>query len=165
MNLITIPDMANKFGKIVGLSDHSLGITAPITAVALGAKVIEKHFILDKTIGGPDASFSLEPNEFKEMVRCVRETEKILGEVDYSLSDKIKKSRKLCKSIFVSKNIKKGDVLTEENIKVIRPGYGLHPKYYKEILGKKVVRNVEFGTPFSLDLVDIKGPNPLRLQK
>ena len=154
MNLKTIPDMAKRFGKIVGLSDHSLGITAPITAIALGAKVIEKHFILDKTIGGPDVGFSLEPSEFKEMVKSIRDTESILGNVDYDLSKKTKASKELSKSIFVSKDIKKGDVLTEENVKVIRPGFGLPPKYYKEILGKKVSRDIHFGTPLTFDVIE-----------
>ena len=156
MNLLTIADMAKKFGKIVGLSDHSLGITAPIAAVALGAKVIEKHFILDKKLGGPDAGFSLEPAEFKEMVKCVREAEKILGKVDYTLNEKTKKSKEFSRSIFASKAIKKGEILTEENIKVVRPGYGAHPKYYKEILGRKVNQNIEVGMPFDMRMIDEK---------
>lgn len=154
MNLSTIPDIVSRFGTISGLSDHSLGIAVPVAAVALGAKIIEKHFILDKTVGGPDASFSLEPAEFKKMVDAVRDIEKALGKVNYTLTEKEKKSREFSRSLFIVKNIKKGEEFTEENVKSIRPGYGLHPKHYSEILGKKASEDIEEGTPLHWDLIE-----------
>lgn len=152
-NLNTIPNMKETFGVEVGLSDHTLGITVPVVSVALGAKVIEKHFILDKSIGGPDASFSLEPQEFKQMVDAVRDAEMALGKVDYSMSEKKKNSRLLGRSLFVVKDIKAGEKFTEENVRSIRPGYGLAPKYYNEILNREVITDLEKGTPLSWDKV------------
>jgi pseudaminic acid synthase len=143
-NLLTIPNLAQTFGVISGFSDHTLGSTAPIVATTLGAKVIEKHFILDKSIGGADAEFSLDKEEFKEMIDAVRATEKLLGKVDYSLDEKKKDNRRFSRSLYVSKDIKKGEVLTEENVRSVRPGNGLHPKYLKTILGKKAKYNLEF---------------------
>ena len=153
-NLNTIPNMKETFSVEVGLSDHTLGITVPVVSVALGAKVIEKHFILDKSIGGPDASFSLEPNEFKQMVHSVREAEKALGKVDYSMNEKKKNSRLLGRSLFVVKDIKAGEKFTDENVRSIRPGYGLHPKYYKDIIGKKSNFDIKRGTPTSWELIN-----------
>ncbi|WP_055447262.1 pseudaminic acid synthase [Lacinutrix mariniflava] len=153
-NLITIPDIAKRFGVKSGLSDHTMGIEAPMVAVALGAKVIEKHFILDKKIGGADAHFSLDESEFKEMVDAVRLTESLLGKVDYEMTEKKKKSREFSRSLFVTNDLKEGDIITKENVRSIRPGYGLHPKYYYEILGKTVNANLEKGTPFSLDHIN-----------
>lgn len=150
-NLLTIPDIVERFGVKSGLSDHTMGIEAPMVAVALGAKVIEKHFILNKEIGGADAHFSLDEREFKEMVDAVRLTESLMGKVDYEMTDKKKKSREFSRSLFVTEDIKKGDVISEQNVRSIRPGYGLHPKYYNEILGKTVNRTLERGTPLSLD--------------
>ncbi|MFX4237785.1 pseudaminic acid synthase [Aliarcobacter butzleri] len=144
-NLLTIPNLAQTFGVIAGFSDHTLGITAPIVATTLGAKVIEKHFILDKSIGGPDADFSLDKQEFADMIKAVRDTEKLLGKVDYTLTEKKKKSRQFARSLYVSKDIKKGEILTEENIRSVRPGYGMHPKYLKDVLGKIAERDYEFG--------------------
>lgn len=146
-NLSTIPNMKETFGVEVGLSDHTLGITIPVVSVPLGARVIEKHFILDKSIGGPDASFSLEPYEFKLMVDSVRDAEKALGKVDYSINDKKMKSRLLGRSLFVIKDIKAGEMFTEKNIKSIRPGYGLAPKYFNEIIGKTARIDISRGTP------------------
>ncbi|WP_200763536.1 pseudaminic acid synthase [Nitrosophilus alvini] len=146
-NLETIPNLSETFGVIAGFSDHTLGITAPVAAVTLGAKVIEKHFILDKSMGGPDAAFSLDIDEFKEMVKAVRDTEKLLGKVDYSMSDKKRKSREFSRSLFVAENIREGEILTEKNIRSVRPGYGLHPKYLKDILGKRAATDLEKGTP------------------
>ena len=146
-NLETIPNLSETFGVIAGFSDHTLGITAPIAAVTLGAKVIEKHFILDKSMGGPDAAFSLDIDEFKEMVKAVRDTEKLLGKVDYSMNDKKRKSREFSRSLFVAENIKEGEILTEKNIRSVRPGYGLHPKYLKDILGKRAATDLEKGNP------------------
>lgn len=146
-NLKTIPNMKETFGVEVGLSDHTLGITSPIVSIALGAKVIEKHFILDKSIGGPDSSFSLEPHEFKQMVDAVRDAEKALGKVDYSMNEKKKNNRLLGRSLFVIKDIKAGERFTADNVRSIRPGNGLHPKHFNEILGKKSERNIKKGTP------------------
>ena len=144
-NLVMIPNLAQTFGVISGFSDHTLGSTAPIVAVTFGARVIEKHFILDKSIGGADAEFSLDKKEFKEMVEAIRDTEKLLGKVDYSIDDKRKHSRRFSRSLYVSKNIKKGEVFTENNIKSVRPGYGMHPKYLKDVLGRVAQKDFEFG--------------------
>jgi pseudaminic acid synthase len=153
-NLTTISDLKQRFGVEVGLSDHTLGIVAPVVAVTLGARVIEKHFILDKSIGGPDASFSLDEKEFTEIVSAVRQAEQAVGKVSYELTEKVKASRKFARSLFVVKDIKKGEKFTEENVRSIRPGYGLHPKHFKEILGKTTKENIEKGTP--LDWQHIK---------
>jgi pseudaminic acid synthase len=150
VNLKTIPNLKDTFGVKVGLSDHTLGTAVPVGAVALGAKVIEKHFIADRTIGGPDSSFSLEPHQFKEMVDSVREIEKALGKVSYNLSPKIEKSRQFARSLYVAQDIKEGEKFTEDNIRSVRPGYGLHPKYLKEILKQKASKNYSFGDRFSL---------------
>jgi len=147
-NLTMIPNLAQTFGVISGFSDHTLGSTAPIVATTLGAKVIEKHFILDKSIGGADADFSMDKQEFTEMIQAVRDTEKLLGKVDYSMTEKKKKSRQFSRSLYVAKDIKKGDVFTEENIRSVRPGYGMHPKYLKDVLGKIADRDFEFGDRF-----------------
>jgi len=144
INLKTIPNLADTFKTVVGLSDHTLGISVPIASVAMGTCIIEKHLTLDRSLGGPDAAFSLEPAEFKAMVKSVREVEKALGKVSYDLTEKMKKSRELYRSLFVVKDIKAGEDFTEENIRSIRPGYGLPPKYLKDILGKKakIINNV-----------------------
>ena len=152
-NLATIQDLKTRFGVEVGLSDHSLGIVAPVVAVSLGARVIEKHFILDKSIGGPDASFSLDEKEFSEMVKAIRQAEKAIGKVTYELTDKVKANRKFARSLFAVKDIKSGDIFTEENVKSIRPGYGLHPKYCSEIIGKRSKANIMKGTPLNWRLI------------
>lgn len=144
-NLLTIPNLSQTFGVIAGFSDHTLGIIAPVVATTLGAKVIEKHFILDKSICGADADFSLDKKEFEEMIKAVRDAEKLMGKVDYSMTEKKKKSRQFARSLYVSKDIKEGEIITEENIRSVRPGYGLHPKYLNEVLGKKVHKNYLFG--------------------
>ncbi len=146
-NLNTIPNLKDTFGVEAGVSDHTLGITVPVVSIALGAKVIEKHFILDKSIGGPDSSFSLEPHEFKQMVNSVRDAEKALGKVDYSMNEKKKNSRILGRSLFVVKDIKAGEAFTEENVRSIRPSNGLAPKYYDSIIGKTAIKNIDRGTP------------------
>jgi len=153
-NLLTIPNMKETFGTIVGLSDHTLGSSVAIASVALGAMIIEKHFILDRNIGGPDAAFSMEPEEFKQMVKSIREVEKALGKVTYALTEKQKKSRELSRSLFIVKDIKKGEVFTGENVRSIRPGYGLEPKYLKEVLGRRAKRDLNKGTPVKIELVD-----------
>lgn len=146
-NLLTIPSLAETFGVVSGFSDHTLGTTAPIVAVTLGAKVIEKHFILDKSIGGADADFSMDKQEFSDMVQAIRDAQKLLGKVDYSMDEKKKKSRRFSRSLYVAKDIKKGELFSEENIRSVRPGYGMHPRYLKDVLGKKAERDYEFGEP------------------
>ncbi len=147
MNLNTIPDMINKFGTVVGLSDHGLGICAPLVSVALGARIIEKHFILSRKLGGPDARFSLEPDEFKNMVEEIRNAEKSLGKAGYVLSRQCLKNRAFSRSLFVVRNIKKGEILNEENIRSIRPSNGLEPKYLKDVIGKMANKDLKRGTP------------------
>lgn len=154
-NLITMKNMKETFDVEIGLSDHTLGYSVPITAVALGAKVIEKHFILDKSVGGPDAAFSLDPLEFTEMVKAVREAEKAIGKVDYEMTDKKRKSRKFARSLFVVKDLKKGEKFTSENIRSIRPSDGMKPKYMKDILGKLATSDISEGTPLTWDKVGI----------
>jgi pseudaminic acid synthase len=147
-NLKTIPNMKETFKVVPGLSDHTLGSVVPITSIPLGAKIIEKHIILDHNQGGPDSQFSMDPDEFGEMVKQVRAAEKALGTVNYELSDQQKRSREITgRSLFVTKDLKKGDVLTEDNVRSVRPGYGLHPKHLVEVVGNKVNQNVEKGTP------------------
>ncbi|MFN8577359.1 MAG: pseudaminic acid synthase [Candidatus Sericytochromatia bacterium] len=153
INLLTIKDMKDNFDCIIGLSDHTLGIEVPIASVALGAKVIEKHFILDKKLGGPDSEFSLEPNEFKIMVESIRNVEKSLGKVKYELSEKLKKSREFSRSLFIVEDIKKDEYFTEENIRSIRPGFGLEPRFYNDIIGKKAKVNILRGTPLDWSLI------------
>ena len=152
-NLLTIPDIAERFGVVAGLSDHTLGIEAPVVAVAMGAKVIEKHFILDKAIGGPDAHFSLDEGEFKQMVDAVRMAEKMMGKVDYEMTEKKLKSREFSRSLFLVSDAKAGEEITAKNVRSIRPGNGMHPKYYKSVLGKKFKKDVAKGTPLSSDLI------------
>jgi len=153
VNLATIPDLKQRFGVEAGLSDHTLGIVAPVVAVTMGARVIEKHFILDKSIGGPDASFSLDEKEFTDMVTAVRQAEKAVGKVSYELTEKVKASRKFSRSLFVVKDIKAGEKFTEENVRSIRPGFGLHPKYIGNVLGKAAKKDIDKGTPLRLDFL------------
>jgi pseudaminic acid synthase len=144
-NLLMIPNLAQTFGVISGFSDHTLGSTAPIAAVALGAKVIEKHFILDKNIKSADSHFSMNTEEFHFMVKNIRDTEKLLGKIDYSMNEKKRKSRYSSRSLYVAKNIKKGEILSEKNIRSVRPGYGMHPKHLNDILGTVAEKDFEFG--------------------
>lgn len=153
-NISMIKDMNERFGVITGLSDHTLGSTVPIVAVAFGAKIIEKHFIIDRSIGGPDATFSMNEPEFKAMVTSIRETEKAIGKIDYNLTEKQLKGKDFSRSLYVVKNIEKGETFTNENVRSIRPGFGLHPKYLNQIIGKKSNKNLEKGTRFSLDFTD-----------
>jgi pseudaminic acid synthase len=145
-NLLMMQQYKKDFNVQVGISDHTLGSMIPIIAVAMGAKVIEKHFILDKTIGGLDSSFSLDFKEFSKMVTEVRLTEKSLGKISYDLTEKQISARQFSRSLYVSENIKKGELITKKNIKSIRPGFGLHPKYFNQILGKKFIKNIKKGT-------------------
>jgi len=144
-NLKMIPNLSQTFGVYSGFSDHTLGVSAPIVATTLGAKIIEKHFILDRSIGGADADFSLDKDQFSQMVNAVRDTEKLLGKVDYSLSKKKQKSRSFSRSLYISKDIKKDEIFSEDNIKSVRPGFSLHPKYLKQILGTKAKKDYYFG--------------------
>lgn len=153
VNLNTIPNLSQTFHTIVGLSDHSLGISVPIASIALGAKVIEKHFILDKTLKGPDSAFSLDPGEFSAMIKSIREVEKALGKICYELTPKMKIGRKFARSLFVVEDIEEGDIFTEINIRSIRPGNGLPPKYIEQIIGKKAARNLKKGIPLSWEVV------------
>lgn len=146
-NLLTIPHLIKTFEVVAGLSDHTLGHAVAVAAVALGAKIVEKHFILDRSLGGPDAAFSMEPGEFKLMVDSIRDVEKALGKVNYELTPKVEKSRVFARSLFIVEDVKAGEVITEINVRSIRPGYGLHPKYYKEIIGKIFRKEYEKGTP------------------
>ena len=154
VNLRTIPNLADTFNTVVGLSDHTLGISAPIASVALGAKIIEKHFILDRKMGGPDAAFSMEPDEFRLMVDTVREVEKALGNVNYNLTEKTMKSREFSRSLFAVDDIKAGESFTKENVRSIRPGFGLHPRYYGQIIGKKARTDIKRGTPLDWNLIE-----------
>jgi len=153
MRLRVIPDLARRFQLPVGLSDHTMGIAAPVAAVALGACIIEKHFTLSRQIPGPDSAFSLEPHEFKDMVEAIRFTEKALGEVRYEITHHEAGSRVFRRSLFVVKSMKAGEIFTSKNVRSIRPGYGLHPRHYEEILGKKAACDIERGTPLSWDHV------------
>lgn len=152
-NVIMIRDLAERFGVKSGLSDHTIGAMVPVLAVANGATMIEKHFILNKQIESEDASFSMDENEFRDMVQKVRLAEAAMGEVDYTLTDKMKNSRTACRSLYVAKDIKAGEKITEENVRSVRPGFGLHPKYLPEVLGKIAVRDLEMGERFSLDMI------------
>lgn len=147
-NLIMMQQFAKDFGVKVGLSDHTLGIIAPIVSVVLGATIIEKHFILDRKIGGPDAEFSLNENEFTEMVKAIRDAESAIGKIDYSLTEKQLSGKAFARSLYVAENIRKGEIFTEKNIRSVRPGYGLHPKYFNDILGKQAERDFEKGDRF-----------------
>lgn len=152
-NLSLIPHLATDFGVQVGLSDHTMELTAPLISVALGGKVIEKHFIIDRAMGGPDSSFSLNETEFAAMVRAVRETEKALGTASYELTPKQESGKVFSRSLYVAEDIRAGETLTEKNVRSVRPGFGMHPKHYTEILGKKALVNLEKGTRLSFDLI------------
>ncbi|PZV82315.1 N-acetylneuraminate synthase [Algoriphagus aquaeductus] len=149
-NMIMVNDMAERYDVITGLSDHTIGSTVPVVATCFGAKIIEKHFILDRSIGGPDASFSMTEQEFGEMVNAIREAEKAIGVVDYSLTEKQKKGRDFCRSLYVVKDIQAGEIITEENVRSIRPGFGMHPKNSIEIFGERVNSNLTKGTRFDI---------------
>lgn len=152
-NMVMVQDLANRFNVISGLSDHTIGSTVPVVATCFGARIIEKHFILNKSIGGPDASFSMNEEEFSEMVRAVREAEKAIGTVDYSLSEKQKRGREFSRSLYAVEDIAEGEEISEENVRSIRPGFGLHPRFYPQVLGKTAANKIEKGTPISMDLL------------
>lgn len=154
MNLRTMENMQETFGVYTGLSDHSMGMVAAVTAVARGAKVIEKHFCLSREIENPDSSFSMEPKEFKEMVEGVHAAERALGSVHYGPSESEKSNLAFRKSVFVVEDIKKGEQFTEKNIRVIRPGQGIKPKYYSQVLGKTAREDIERGTPLRFEMIE-----------
>lgn len=153
VNLSLIPKLKEDFNCIVGLSDHTPGSIVPLGAVALGAKIIEKHFILDRNIGGPDAKFSMEPDEFRDMVDKIRILEKTIGNPTYKLSDKIKLGKQFARSLYIVQDVKMGDEITNENVRSIRPGYGMKPKYLELLLGKKFNADFEKGTRMTEDKV------------
>ncbi len=154
VDLRTMVDFKDRFGVKYGLSDHTLGIEVPIAAAVMGASIIEKHFILDKSIGGPDSSFSLDKKEFAQMATGVRNAAMAMGSVNYEIDTAKENSRKLRRSLFVTKPMAKGEIFTPENIKSVRPGDGLPPKYYDIVLGKRTTRSLEAGTPLSEDAIE-----------
>lgn len=154
MNLRTIPHLAEAFGVPTGLSDHTLGIAVPVAAVALGACIVEKHFTLSRDEPGPDSAFSIEPQEFKAMVDAIRVAEKALGEVSYEVTEKQQESRVFRRSLFVVEDMQAGDVFTEENVRSIRPGYGLHTRYLDKVLGRQAAQASEEGTPLDWSVID-----------
>lgn len=156
INLKMIPSMKETFDCLTGLSDHTMGTAVATAGVALGARVVEKHLTLSRADGGADAAFSMEPQEFKEMVDNIRMVEKAIGRVTYDLTEKQKNSRDHSRSLFVAKDMKKGDVFTEENLRSVRPSCGLHTQYYEELLGRRISKDAKLGTPMSWELVDFE---------
>jgi pseudaminic acid synthase len=161
MNLRTIPELARRFGVPVGLSDHTKGIAVPVAAVALGACIVEKHLTLSRSFKGPDAEFSLEPDEFKELVEAIRSTERAMGKVYFGATAHEESSRRFRRSLFVVEDVNRGDVFNTSNVRSIRPGHGLHTRYLPEVLGKRAARRIGRGTPLSWDLIaeEIGGPH------
>jgi len=153
MNLRTIPHLGEAFGVSVGLSDHTLGIAVPVAAVALGACIVEKHFTLSRDIPGPDSAFSLEPPEFKEMIEAIRTVEKALGKVNYKLTEQESASHVFRRSLFVVKDIKAGELFTEENVRSIRPSNGLPPSFLPKVIGRRSDHDIKAGTPLTLNLI------------
>ena len=153
-NLMTMVDMKERYGVKVGLSDHTLGYDVAVAAVALGATLVEKHFILNRSIGGPDAAFSMEIGEFASMVKSIRNVEKAIGDVVYPKDPTKIKGREFSRSLYVAKDIKAGDMFTEENVRSVRPGFGAHPKHLTEVIGRKATRNLDKGERFNLDMVE-----------
>lgn len=154
VNLRTMADMQERYGVKVGLSDHTIGSDVAIAAVAMGATMIEKHFILDKSIGGPDAAFSMTKDDFAKLVQSIRNTEKAMGDIVYPMSPTSIKGREFSRSLYVAEDIKAGEIITEQNVRSVRPGFGLHPKYLNELLGKKVNQDLTKGTPMKLEYVE-----------
>ena len=153
-NLVRIRQMADDFGVLTGLSDHSPGITVAVTSVAMGARMIEKHFILDKAQGGPDVAFSLDPGELKNLVDAVRIAEKAIGKGGYALPPSGEKGRKFSRSLFVTRDIKAGELISPENVRSIRPGDGLHPKYLNEVMGKRAKTDLKMGSPLEWGMME-----------
>lgn len=153
VNLLTMPDFKNKFDCLYGLSDHTLGIAVPVASVALGASIIEKHFIIEKDDSSVDSFFSLDKAEFAQMINAVRFAEKSLGKVTYNLDEESSKNLWGRRSLYICKDINAGEVLTKEHVKSVRPAYGLHPKHYDEIIGKTVTKNLQYGDRVSWDVI------------
>jgi N-acetylneuraminate synthase len=153
MNLATIPHLAQAFGVVAGLSDHTLGGSVPVVAVALGARIVEKHLTMSRQAPGPDSAFSLEPAEFKAMVSAIRIAEQALGTVHYGVSPRERESRAFRRSLFVVQDIRKGEPFTNENVRSIRPGNGLHTRHLSEVVGRTASRDIPRGTPLAWDLV------------
>lgn len=154
INLRTIPSIRETFDCIAGLSDHTMGGAVAVGAAALGARVVEKHLTLRRADGGADSAFSMEPEEFKDMVDQIRRVEAALGRVTYGLTPAAAREREHSRSLFVARDMKAGEVFTPENLRSVRPGFGLHTKHYEELLGKRIVRDAKMGTPMSWELVD-----------
>lgn len=154
INLRTMVSMSETFDCITGLSDHTMGSTVAGASVALGGKVVEKHMTLARADGGVDSAFSMEPAEFKKMVEDIRIIEKALGKVTYELSDKQAAEREHSRSLFIAKDMKAGDIFTPENVRSVRPGFGLHTMYYEDILGKKISKDAVLGTPLSWNMIE-----------
>lgn len=153
VNLRQMTQMGKDYDCLYGLSDHTMGSLVATSAVSLGARIVEKHFILDRKLGGPDSAFSMEPAEYKEMIDNIRSVEKILGSSEYQMSAKQEKSRVFMRSLYVVKDVKKGDVVTEENVASVRPGYGMHPRFLNDMLGRIFSEDVEKGTRFDEQLL------------
>ncbi len=154
VNLLTMLDMKNRYGVKVGISDHTMGSDVAVAAVALGAEMVEKHFIMDRTIGGPDAAFSMTTDEFTAMVSSIRNVEMALGDVIYPTDSSTIKGRQFSRSLYVAEDMKVGDVITDQNVRSVRPGFGLHPKFLQQILGKKVVCDLNKGERISMDFIE-----------
>jgi len=154
INLRTIPNIAETFGVVSGLSDHTMGHDVAVAGVAIGARIVEKHLTLARADGGPDAAFSMEPDEFKAMVDGIRIVEKALGTVTYELSEKQIKSREHSRSLFIAADMKAGDVFTPDNVRSVRPAFGLHTMFYDEVMGRKAARDLAYGTPLSWDVIE-----------
>lgn len=152
-NLCMIKDLAMRFNVKSGLSDHTMGSIAPIVATTMGATMIEKHFILNRTIGGPDAEFSMEEEDFFRMVQDIRLAEQSIGKVTYELTYKMQQGRQFSRSLYVVEDMKEGDIITEKNVRSIRPGFGLHPKYFVNILGKKIASDLKKGIGLTIDMI------------
>lgn len=152
-NMIMVQDLAKKYNVISGLSDHTIGSIAPVVATCFGAKIIEKHFILDRSVGGPDASFSMNETEFKDMVNSVRSAEKAIGKIDYKLTEKQLKGKDFSRSLYVVKDIKMGEVFSMDNVRSIRPGFGMHPKHLSEVLGKTSNIDIEMGERLDFSMI------------
>ncbi|MCI8306939.1 MAG: pseudaminic acid synthase [Lachnospiraceae bacterium] len=158
MNIRMVPDLSERFACVSGLSDHTLGSEVAVASVALGARVVEKHLTLDRKDGGVDSAFSMEPEEFKNMVSCIRNVEAALGTVSYTLTDSQMEGRKYCRSLYVSKDVRKGERVTPDNVKSVRPGGGLEPRFYDTVMGSIFKIDVKKGVPLSWDMTDCSGP-------
>lgn len=154
MNLRSIPDLRERFGTVVGLSDHTMGATVAVAAVSLGASIVEKHFTLSRDNPGPDSAFSMEPDEFRAMVEAIRTAEQALGSPTYGTNEREHSSRVFRRSLFVVADVARGEEFTADNVRSIRPGHGMAPKHYREVIGRRAARDVAAGTPLSWELVE-----------